>query len=334
ETLSGARLQQNGPEAVLHLQFERALRLEMQRHSLLAMAEVLFTTRADLQRFELAAASPELVRSLQHDGLLHGHGNQRITCDAVSFWQHSPPWLTRPGDCAYPQQYVTSNGTRHPLRPPQPHGVLYRRYIPWIGRTVSFELLDPDRDLPAWHRWMNDPRVAYFWTEQGDLEAHRAYVQKQLADPHTLPVIGRFDDVAFGYFEIYWAKEDRIAPFYDSQDYDRGLHLLVGEEAFRGRAYYTAWFSSICHFMFLDDVRTQRIVCEPRSDNTRQIANFDRCGFAKLKTFDFPHKNAMLVMLLRERFFAERRYLPDVSSRADTTRPNQDPMNEPRSLSA
>ncbi|MFD2837131.1 GNAT family N-acetyltransferase [Azotobacter vinelandii] len=145
--------------------------------------------------------------------------------------------------------------------------------------------------------------MPYFWEEQGNLEQHRAYLERQLVDPHTLPVIGCFDGTSFGYFEIYWAKEDRIAPFYDVDNYDRGLHLLVGEEAFRGKAFYTAWFSSICHYMFLDDPRTRRIVCEPRHDNHRQIANFDRGGFAKIKHFDFPHKRALLVMLWRERFF-------------------------------
>jgi RimJ/RimL family protein N-acetyltransferase len=325
-------LQQHGAEVTAHFRPEPALSFELQRHSVLALAETLFSARPEIQRFQLASTSDELTRSLLREGILHRRDEQTI-CEAVSFWQYAPAWLMQPGVGAYPQRYVMTNGTRHPFRP-QPGGTLYRRFIPWIGQTVSFDILDLDKDLPALHRWMNNPRVAHFWNEQGDLEAHRAYARKQLDDPHTLPVIGRFNGLAFGYFEIYWAREDRIAPFYDTQDYDRGLHLLVGEEAFRGQAYYTAWFSSICHYMFLDDPRTQRIVCEPRSDNARQIANFDRCGFAKLKTFEFPHKTALLVMLLRDCFFAERRYLPDTPIAASFTRPSQDSTHEPRSLRA
>ena len=40
------------------------------------------------------------------------------------------------------------------------------------------------------------------------------------------------------------------------------------------------------------------------------IRNLAKCGYANLKEFDFPHKRAMLGMLLRERFFAERLWVP------------------------
>jgi acetyl CoA:N6-hydroxylysine acetyl transferase len=40
------------------------------------------------------------------------------------------------------------------------------------------------------------------------------------------------------------------------------------------------------------------------------IRNLGKCGYANLKEFDFPHKRAMLGMLLRERFFADRRWVP------------------------
>lgn len=311
EPIASARLHRKNEESVVSIQYQRPLLPDLERQSILALAEMLFSTRPNLERFELVNGSQDVIDSLAQDGIFCISDDNLPICQAELFWQYAPIWLPGTRSLTYPQKYVMSDGRRHPMRRPKRYGVLYRRYVPWVGQTLTFELAEQDRMLSKIHQWMNNPRVAHFWSEQGDLEAHRAYIGKQLANPHVLPVIGHFDGSPFGYFEIYWAKEDRIAPYYDAQDYDRGIHLLVGEESFRGQGYYTAWFSSICHYLFLDDPRTQRIVCEPRSDNHRQIGNFDRSGFAKVKSFDFPHKNALLVMLLRERFFAEHRYLPD-----------------------
>lgn len=109
--------------------------------------------------------------------------------------------------------------------------------------------LDIERDLERFHRWQNSPRVAEFWQEDGSLEQHRERLRQLEADPHALGLIGCFDDEPFAYFEAYWAKEDRIAPFYAAEDYDRGIHMLVGEEAHRGRtrspAGYRHW-STTC----------------------------------------------------------------------------------------
>lgn len=234
----------------------------------------------------------------------------RLRLSVELFWQQPGLWLQRSGSQAFPLQYTMTNGHRHPLRAPKPVGQVYARHIPWLGKTLSFRVADVERDLPLFNRWMNDPRVAYFWQEEGDLNKHRAYLAQLLADPHMIPLIACADGQPFGYFEVYWAKENRIGPYYDVDDFDRGWHVLIGEESVRGRAWVTAWLPSLMHYLFLDDVRTQRIVGEPRADHVQQINNLDRNGFAKIKEFDFPHKRAMLVSLLRERFFGERRLVP------------------------
>lgn len=231
------------------------------------------------------------------------------TVPAELFWQYPAGWLAEPLP-PQPLQYRVSDGRRHPLRRPQPQGVVYRRQIGWLNQTLSFHVADLEADLPHFHRWMNDPHVAEFWQEEGDLDHQRAYLRKIAADPHSVPLIASLDGKPFGYFEVYWAREDRLAPFYDVQDYDRGWHVLIGEPSCRGAAFVSAWLPSISHYLFLDDSRTQRLVIEPRSDNLRMRRNLARSGYALHKEFDFPHKRAVLGSLLRERFFAEQLWLP------------------------
>lgn len=252
------------------------------------------------------------IAALVRQGLAEparGHADAPWQCRADMLWQHAPLWMP-PAGAPYPMRYTMTSEKRHPLRPPKPTGLVYARYIPWLNRTLTLRAATVEGDTALLHRWMNDPDVAYFWEEEGDEDKHRRYLQALVDDPHMLPLIVSLDDTPFGYFEIYWAKENRLAPFYDAQDHDRGWHVLIGEPAFRGKAILTAWFPAIQHFQFLDDPRTQRIVGEPRADHHRQIANLDKAGFSKVKEFDFPHKRAMLVMLLRERFFGEGLYLP------------------------
>ncbi len=259
----------------------------------------------------LAILPPDdLADALRQDGVATEDAGGGLSASLSALFQRPDLWLLGAGSTGYPQTHVLTNGRYHPRRAPKPRGTLYARHIPWLDRTLSFRVAEIDRDLERFHRWQNDPRVAVFWQEEGDLAKHRAYLDAQLADPHTMPLIASLDGEAFGYFEVYWAKENRLGAFYDAQDYDRGWHVLIGESHVRGRAHICAWLPSLVHFMFLDDARTQRIVGEPRADHHQQIRNLDRSGFAKVKEFDFPHKRAMLVMLLRERYFADRLWVP------------------------
>lgn len=237
-------------------------------------------------------------------------------------WQQPRLWQPEATSAPFPLRYTLTQGKRHPLRPPKPTGIAYQRFIPWLGKTFSYRALDIEQDLQRFNRWMNDPEVARFWEEAGDLDKHRRYLQAIADDPHMSSLIGCFDGEPFAYFEVYWARENRIGPFYDVGDHDRGWHVLVGEPAFRGKAFATAWLTSISHYLFLDDPRTQRVVGEPRSDHTQQIRNLDRSGFSKIKTFDFPHKRAMLVSMLRERYFNERLWLPAPDAPTATAHPH------------
>lgn len=289
-----------------------------ERH-LLAALEAVFTLYPQYPRLTLTGSVPALLRKA---GVVETAANGGLVAEREVLWQQPRLWHAAPR-APRALQYTMTEGRRHPRRPPEPAGVTYRRHIPWLRRTLTLRTVDIARDLSTFNRWMNDPAVAHFWQEEGDLAKHRAYLERIAADPHTLGLIGSFDDEPFGYFEVYWAREDRIAPFCEAGDHDRGWHVLIGEAHLRGRPFLTAWMPAVSHYLFLDDCRTQRLVIEPRADNHKMRKSLARCGYALLKEFDFPHKRAVLGVLLRERFFSEGLWIPQAEE-ADSS-PKENP---------
>ena len=182
-------------------------------------------------------------------------------------------------------------------------GTLYRRFDKELESWVSFRPLDLEHDLERFNRGQNSDRVARFWDERGTLEEHRSYLKALNASAHSRPVIGCFDGDPFLYLEIYWAKQDRLAAYYDAEAHDRGIHMLVGEEHHRGPHKVKAWLSALCRYLFETSADTRRIVSEPRSDNDRMIDYLRKQRFEKVKEFDFPHKRAALMVLTRDAFF-------------------------------
>lgn len=277
------------------------LAVEEQAEALWALAYWCFANDTQLQavRLQLDSVEPALLAS----GLLVGEGSE-LRIERSSFWQLPGPFLRTASSAGYPQQMVMHpTGRRHPRRAPKPVGEVYRRFDATLGAWISLRTLDIDEDLERFNRWQNSARVAAFWQEEGDLSKHRRYLEELAIDPRVLTLIGCFDDQPFAYYEAYWAKEDRIAPFYEVGDYDRGIHMLVGEESHRGPHKVASWLSALTHYLFLDEPRTQRVVAEPRADNARMIGHMQAQGYHKAKEFDFPHKRAALMVQSREVFF-------------------------------
>lgn len=151
-----------------------------------------------------------------------------------------------------------------------------------------------------------------------------------------------WDGKPFGYFEIYWVKEDILGRYLGDKadNYDRGIHVLVGEEEFRGKHRVKCWITALAHWAFIEDYRTNAVVLEPRIDNERYLFEFhpsatyflvsivalrlgnrsyttdtDVCvhrfistlneaGFLTEGEVAFPHKQSAFVKLRRDNFEA------------------------------
>ncbi|KNG87954.1 siderophore biosynthesis protein [Aspergillus nomiae NRRL 13137] len=208
-------------------------------------------------------------------------------------------------------QYIFTNGVRHPIRPKPPHqgDVFYIRYIPSVGQYLSFRVpylpsqktqgpggapskahtssastSDPvvsntPSDLDYLHKWMNDPRVSAAWGEAGPISHQEEFLRNNLKSRHSFPVIGCWDGKPFGYFEIYWVKEDRLGQLIG------GAAITTGES--------TCWSES-------RNQRTETVMLEPRVDNTKVLEYLQKAGFYKEGEVSFPHKQSNLMKIKRD----------------------------------
>ncbi|MCX4028350.1 acetyltransferase [Endozoicomonas sp. SM1973] len=224
------------------------------------------------------------------------------------FYQLPLHWHKHNLSSHYPQRLIQSikQVRLHPQRPPKPTGEVYSRFDCLVGKQISFRTFDLEKDINRFTDWMNDPRVAEFWEQAWSQEKLEEFIAERQNDSHIIPLIGEFDGYPFGYFEVYWVTEDRLAPYYDNEPYDRGIHLLVGEQAFRGPLFFKSWMRALTHYLFIDEQRTQRVVLEPRHDNQRLFCRIKDVGYRILFEFDFPHKTSALVMVEREAFFRQQ----------------------------
>jgi len=138
------------------------------------------------------------------------------------------------------------------------------------GETQDTALMN---DVQLLNKWMNSDRVSKFWGCTGPQSTQESFLQNNLTSNHSFPAIGLWDGKPFGYFEIYWVKEDILGRHLGDRagDYDRGIHVLVGEEEFRGKHRVRAWITSLAHWAFVQDYRTNAVVLEPRVDNEKYI---------------------------------------------------------------
>lgn len=264
-------------------------------------------TRAELRWVEPAAAI-ERALLLDHlfgrrTGLAHIVDGERVIV-RETFYQSPELWHHGGERCPSELGRTRSGDIDHPRRPQPPAGLLYRRHCPSIDRSFSLRVFDRDRDFDRFCRWMNDPVVASFWEQAWSADRLRDYLDQRFADPHTIPAIGCFDELPFAYFEIYWAKEDRLGPHYAAGDHDRGFHMAVGEAELRHRGFGRQWFLAMAHYLFLDDARTQRLVGEPRIDQRLVRSWSASTPWEEWGEIQFPHKRAVLMVMTRERFFA------------------------------
>lgn len=177
----------------------------------------------------------------------------------------------------------------------------YRTYDERLEKTIAFRQVSLDRDLERLHAWLNTEHVLPYWQLNDPLPTFRAALVEKIEDEHLAPYIGYLDHVPMSYWECYWAADDVIADYCETNAADQGIHLLIGPAEYLGRGYAEPLVRAVTEMQFCHP-ETDRILTEPDVRNETVIHVFKKCGFEPLREIELPEKDALLMACEREQF--------------------------------
>lgn len=136
-------------------------------------------------------------------------------------------------------------------------------------------------DAPMVAEWMSRPHLVAAWEYDWPVDRWQAHLQAQLDGSYSLPLIASVNGLAGGYLELYRAAKDSIAPRYDADPYDLGLHVAIADPAALNRGLGPRLFPQLIVGMFAIEPRCRRIMFDPDHRNTaaRRLCEFVGCRF-------------------------------------------------------
>ncbi|WP_435970773.1 GNAT family N-acetyltransferase [Streptomyces sp. Qhu_M48] len=142
--------------------------------------------------------------------------------------------------------------------------------------TVAVRPVEPDRDAPVLHGWVNEERCR-FWGMVGttveqvrDIYAHL----DSLTTHHGFLVSLDGEPVAL--LQTYDPGADRVSECYEVLPGDVGAHFLIAPNGTPRPGFTGALLSALVAFVLRDHTR---VVVEPDAANEKAIARMVRAGF-------------------------------------------------------
>ncbi|MEE6146346.1 GNAT family N-acetyltransferase [Bacillus cereus] len=170
-----------------------------------------------------------------------------------------------------------------------------------MNKNISFRRANMEEDFEKLHSWMNNKHVIPFWRLNMSKDLYKIHLDNALKDTHQTLYIGYLDNIPMSYWEAYYVKGDIIEKYYDYDEHDQGIHLLIGPEQYLGKGYALPLLKAMVTFQF-QNKKTQKIIAEPDINNKKMIHVFERCGFKAIKSIDLPDKTGLLMFCSRIEF--------------------------------
>ncbi|MCC5036175.1 acetyltransferase [Streptomyces sp. WAC 00631] len=179
---------------------------------------------------------------------------------------------------------------------------LFRRADPRLGEFAVVPL-DPHADAALLHRWVTDPKAAFWLMQDADEKDVAEEYERIAAHPHHDAFLGLHRGRPAFLVERYDPAHVELAGLYDPLPGDVGMHFLTapGDTPLHG---FTRAVITTVMAMLFDDPEARRVVVEPDVRNTAVHALNEAVGFEPVATIAKPEKDALLSVCTRDRFAA------------------------------
>ncbi|MCV7191305.1 GNAT family N-acetyltransferase [Mycolicibacterium brumae] len=153
--------------------------------------------------------------------------------------------------------------------------------VPTLADPYGLVGVNPDVDAELIAEWMNRPHLVEAWESAWPVERWRGYLKAQLAGQYSRPYLGSFRGEPHGYIEIYRAAKDSIAPRYDADPHDLGIHAAIAELRSVNRGFAPLMLPKLTTALFALDPDCRRIMFDPDHRNTgaRRLCEWAGCEF-------------------------------------------------------
>ncbi|HTX97421.1 MAG TPA: GNAT family N-acetyltransferase [Mycobacterium sp.] len=171
--------------------------------------------------------------------------------------------------------------------------------IAQLPEPYGLRLADPDVDAEMLAEWMKQPHLAESWEYAWPAVRWHRYLRAQLDSGFSRPFIATLDAIDRGYVELYRAAKDSIAPRYDHDPYDLGLHVAVADLDYIQQGHVSYLLPYLVASIFELDPRCRRIMFDPDHRNVLARKFCERGGCVFLGEHDMSNRRMALYMLPR-----------------------------------
>lgn len=181
-------------------------------------------------------------------------------------------------------------------------GYLYSKAVDGLG-TFSFRALDVEKDIVLIHNWVNRDYAQYWQMQHTTPEQVKQSYTAITQARHSQAYMGFYNHQPAFLWESYWAMNDPIARYYDVQEGDYGLHLLVAPVETPVHQFTFHILKTIIDYMLTNE-KVSRLIVEPDVRNEKMHVLTRRVGFEYREQIKLPQKTAYLAFCTRQQYAA------------------------------